>query len=85
MDVVPWIIWGIVLDDPIHTGYIKATSGNVRTQQSARFCVAKFEECRCPLLLLLFTLRKRISVQERTMQINLTDMKVEDRDIDIIE
>ena len=56
MDVVPWIIWGIVLDNPVHTGYVKTTSGNVCAQEGAGLGVAKLKECRCPLLLFLFTL-----------------------------
>jgi hypothetical protein len=85
MNVVSWVIWGIILDDPVHAGYIKTTSGNVRAQESAGFGVAKLKERRCPLLLFLFTLRNALQYGKETIQIRCTDMKVEDRDVDVVE
>lgn len=57
--VVPWIVWGVVLDDPIDTRDIEPTSSNVGTEQYARFCIDELEKRVGTFLLLLLALYRQ--------------------------
>lgn len=56
VDVVAWVVWRVVLYDPIHARDIETSSSDICAQQCAGFSVAEFEERRCALLLLLLAL-----------------------------
>lgn len=53
MDVLFWIIWRVELDDPVNIRNVKPACCNVRAQQRAALCLAKVEERRRTLRLLL--------------------------------
>ena len=58
MDVVPWVIRGIELDDPIDFGDVESSGGDVRAEQRARWSIAELKEGRGSFLLFLFALWK---------------------------
>jgi hypothetical protein len=56
MDVLTWIIWRVVLDDPIHRWDIETSSRNISADQDTTSGVTKFEERIGSLVLLLTAL-----------------------------
>ena len=56
MNVIFWIIWRIVLNNPINIWEIKTSLRNVGAKKDACFGLGEFEICGCPLLLLLFSM-----------------------------
>jgi hypothetical protein len=50
------VIWGVILDDPVHLRDVQTPGGHVCTQQDARVRVTKLEEGGGSLGLLLLTL-----------------------------
>lgn len=53
------VIWGVVLDDPVHLRNVKPSSCHVSTQQDAGVSVAELEEGGGTFGLLLLALRNR--------------------------
>jgi len=58
MNIIPRIIWRIILHYPIYPWDIQPTSGYVRAQKNSRRGVNKFEKGIRAFLLLLFPLDK---------------------------
>jgi hypothetical protein len=56
VNVLARVIWGIVLNDPIHCGDVQASCCYIRAQQNSSFSIAELEEGFCSFLLLLFAL-----------------------------
>lgn len=56
VDIIARVIWGVVLDDPVHAGDVQASRGYVCAQERAGLRVAELEEGRRALLLFLLAL-----------------------------
>jgi hypothetical protein len=61
VDVVPWIIGGVVLDDPVDRGDVKASSCDVGTQEGPGGGIRKLKEGASSALLLLLALDVKIA------------------------
>lgn len=55
MDIVFGIIWGIELDDPVNLRKVKATLGDIRTEENTSLSLTEFKIGRSTLLLFLLT------------------------------
>jgi len=55
VDVIIGIIWGVVLDNPVHLWKVEASLRHIRTQEDAVTCLTELEVGACALLLLLLT------------------------------
>jgi len=51
-----WIIWWIILDNPVNFWNIETTSGNIGAEQDCFLGIAEMEECLCSFILLLLAL-----------------------------
>lgn len=51
-----WIIWRIILDNPVHLWDVQAPSCHVCTQQNPTVRIAELEKCLCSLRLFLLPL-----------------------------
>jgi hypothetical protein len=58
VDVVPWVIGRVELDDPIYSGDVETSSGNVRAEQDTSGRIAELEESVGPFLLFLLALER---------------------------
>jgi hypothetical protein len=56
MNIIPWVVWRIVLHDPVDARDVEAAGGDVRAEEDARAGVDEFEEGVGAFLLLLFAL-----------------------------
>lgn len=56
MNVIFWIIWRVVLDNPINIWEIKTPLSNIRAQKDASSSLREFEICGSSLLLLLLSM-----------------------------
>jgi hypothetical protein len=56
MNVLSGVIWGVKLDNPVHSWDIQATSRYIRAQQNASLGIHKLKERIRSLLLLLSAL-----------------------------
>lgn len=56
MYIVPWIVWGVILNYPVYSWDIKAPRSNIRAQQNAGLCIDKFKKRVRTFLLFLFAL-----------------------------
>lgn len=56
------VIWGVVLDDPVHLRDVQPSSRHVGTQQDARVSVAELEEGGGTFGLLLLSLRNTTEI-----------------------
>ena len=57
MNVLPWIIWGVKLNNPIDIRDVEPPGGHVGTQENTRVGVTKLEKGRCSFGLLLLALK----------------------------
>ena len=57
VDVVAWVVGGVVLDDPVDGGDVEAASGDVGAEEGALCGVAEFEEGVGAFLLLLLAVQ----------------------------
>lgn len=72
VNVLAWIIWRIILNNPIHLRYIQATCSHICAEQDARLGIAELEECRGTFRLLLLAMNRghrQIDVVEELMMI----------------
>lgn len=58
MDVVPWVIGRVELDDPVYSRDVETSSGNVRAEQDTSGRIAELEESVGPFLLFLLALER---------------------------
>jgi len=56
VDVVFWIIWRVILDDPVNLREVKPSLCHVRAQQDTLITLTELEVSGCPLLLLLLSM-----------------------------
>lgn len=59
MNVFLWVIWGIVLDNPIDRGDIQTSSGNIGAEHDSRLSVTELEVRRSSLRLFLFAVNRQ--------------------------
>lgn len=55
MDIIFWVIWRIILDNPINIREVEASLSHVSAQQNSFLSLGKFEISCGPLLLFLLT------------------------------
>lgn len=84
MYVVSWVVWGVVLDNPIYTRDIQPTSRNIGTEQDAGSCIDELEEGVGTFLLFLFALYHR-SARSSQYVPKVAYVKVEYRDINVVQ
>ncbi len=79
MNVFFWVIWGIVLDDPIDRRDIQTSSGNIGAEHDSRLSVTELEVRRSSLRLLLFAVNRKNRdvnvVKQLSKALNLALMK----------
>lgn len=59
-----WIIWGVILDNPVHLRNIQSSGSYISAQQNSRFCITELEKCCSTFCLFLLALKQKKQIKQ---------------------
>jgi hypothetical protein len=76
VNVLPWVIRRIILNNPVNSGNIKTTGSDISAEKNPSLSIDEFKECVGALLLLLLSLKgweKRKRKRKKRRKTKLVD------------